>query len=109
MRPDSAIAGASRRDGRLLHAEDLRFCGKVAATLEKPGVTGGAIAMVTLLLVHADAADLIDPLRRATGDRGGVSAIRSSADDRLVAHLTAEAGLGCGAPWCRPSTAAVVF
>ncbi len=82
-----------RRGGRLLHAEDLRLCGDIDETLRKTGVTGGAIAMATLLLVHADAADLVEPLRADIGNQGGVSAIQSSAGDRLVARVTAESGM----------------
>lgn len=82
-----------RRGGRLLHAEDLRLSGEIDETLQKTSVTGGAIAMATLLLVHADAADLVEPLRSDIGDQGGVSAISSSAGDRLVARVTAESGM----------------
>ena len=81
-----------RRGGRLLHAEDLRMRGDIEPTLRRHSVTGGAIAIATLLLVHSDVADLIEPLRRAIGESGGVSAIRSSAGDRLVARLTAGSG-----------------
>ena len=81
------------RGGRLLHAEDFRIEGDAQALLAKPSVTGGDIAFATLLLVHPDAGDLVEPLRRLIGPSGGVSAIRSRAGDRLVLRVVAPSGL----------------
>lgn len=83
-----------RRGGRLLHAEDLRLSGDMATLLAKNSVTGGAIAMATLLFVHKDAADLVEPLRALLpANQCGVSAIRSSAGERLVIRAVAPGGL----------------
>jgi urease accessory protein len=81
-----------RLDGRLLHAEDLRLDGDVAALLNRGSTTRGAIAMATLLLVHRDAADLVEPARRLLGPDAGASAIRSSAGSRLVVRMVAPCG-----------------
>lgn len=79
----------------MLHAEDLRLSGEIDETLRKTSVTGGAIAMATLLLVHADAADVVEPMRADIGDQGGVSAICSSAGNRLVARAESGMTLRC--------------
>ncbi len=82
-----------RRGGRLLHAEAFRLEGDAQAMLARPSVSGGKVAVATLLLVHPDAEALVDPLRRILGNAGGVSAMRSAAGDRLVARLVADSGL----------------
>jgi len=82
-----------RRGGRLLHAEDIRISGDIQALLAGNSVTNGAIAMATLLFVHPDVGDLVDPLRRLLPGSGcGVSAIRSSAGERLVIRAVAADG-----------------
>jgi urease accessory protein len=81
-----------RRGGKLLHAEDFHLSGDSETLLAKASVTGGRIALATILLVHPDVADLVDPLRQLLGSNGGVSAIRSSAGDRLVIRTIAASG-----------------
>ncbi|MCR9136695.1 MAG: urease accessory protein UreD [Alphaproteobacteria bacterium] len=83
-----------RRDGRLLHAEDLRLSGDMGTLLAKNSVTGSAIAMATLLFVHKAAGDLVEPLRALLpATQCGVSAIRSSVGERLVIRAVAPGGL----------------
>ena len=53
-----------RRDGSLIHAENLRLSGDVAQALDLPAVTGGDIAVATVLLACAEAEALVTPLRR---------------------------------------------
>lgn len=83
-----------RRDGRLLHSEDLKLSGDIQALLAKSSVTGGSIAMATMLFVHPDVSEQVEPLRRLLAPDGcGVSAIRSSAGDRLIIRAVAPGGL----------------
>lgn len=83
-----------RRGGRLLHAEDLRLSGDIQALLARNSVTKGGIAMATLLFVHPDVGDLVDPLRRLLPATGcGISVIRSSAGERLIIRAVAADGL----------------
>ena len=81
------------RHGRLLHAEDTRLEGGVHDILRRAATMSGATAMATLLLVHANAADMIGPVRSMLGPNGGASAIRSSAGERLIVRIVAENGL----------------
>lgn len=69
---DEGVAPASlndqwrvRRNGQLVYAEALRLSGELAATLDRPAIAGGARASALALLVAPEAADLVDPLRRA--------------------------------------------
>ena len=78
-----------RRNGRLLHAEDASFTGSISEKLQRTAVMGGNIAMATLLAVHEDVADWVEPLREGLGAESGVSAITSSAGNRLVMRMTA--------------------
>ena len=59
-----------RRGGTLIHAEDFRIGPDIAATLQRPAVTGGALAVATLLLVSPQAEDLLDKVRAIIGDPG---------------------------------------
>lgn len=80
------------RDGRILHAEETRLEGDIAALLNRGTTTNGATALATVLLVHCDAADLVDPIRQMLGPDAGVSAVRSSAGSRLVVRMVAPGG-----------------
>ena len=73
-RPESAegISPASlndqwriRSNGQLVYAEAVRLSGELAATLDRPAIAGGARAAALALLVAPDAADRVEPLRRA--------------------------------------------
>lgn len=90
-----------RRGGRLLHAEDFRMSGNMGTLLARPAIAGGNIAVATVLVVHPDVADWVDPLRRvlcppdrdsALNPNAGVSAICSPAGERLVIRMMAESG-----------------
>lgn len=59
-----------RQGGVLIHAEDFRLGPDIAATLQRPAVTGGALAVATLLLVSPQAEDLLDKVRAIIGDPG---------------------------------------
>ncbi len=78
-----------RRNGRLVHAEDFAVSRNVAATLLRSAVTGGAIAVATVLLVVDDAADHLDAARRIIGDQGGASAWEVRKSGKLLAKLFA--------------------
>jgi urease accessory protein len=78
-----------RRNGRLLHAEDFAVSGNIATTLLRSAVTGGAIAVATVLLVVDDAADRLDAARRIIGDQGGASAWEVRKSGKLLAKLFA--------------------
>lgn len=64
-----------RRDGRLVHAEALRFAGS-AAELARPAVLAGAGAMATVILASCDADAMLAPVRRLLPDGAGASVIR---------------------------------
>lgn len=78
-----------RRDGRLIHAEDLRLNGDIAGQLARPAVLGGKRAMATVLLVGAEPERLLDPARAIIGDDGGASAWGG----KFLARLVADTGL----------------
>ncbi len=61
-------------DGALLHAEDFLIDGTIAGTMQQAGVTGGAGAFATVLLISPDAEDFVDRARDIVGEAGGVSA-----------------------------------
>jgi urease accessory protein len=52
-----------RRGGRLVLAEDVRLEGRIADTLSRPAVAGGARALATFLHVAADAEQRLDAAR----------------------------------------------
>ena len=81
-----------RRNGRLLHAEDLRLEGDIVGRTGRKTATQGNLAMATVLLVHRDAADMVEAVRRLLGPLAGASAIRSSTGDRLVVRIVAADG-----------------
>jgi urease accessory protein len=75
------------RNGKLVHAEDFAVGPDVAATLSRSAVTGGMIAVATVLLVADDAADHLDAVRRIIGDQGGASAWELAGTGKLLARL----------------------
>ena len=82
-----------RVDGRLVHAEDFAVGPDVAAALSWPAVTGGAVAVATVLLVARDAADRLDAARAIVGgDGGGASAWQVGGTGKLLARLVAADG-----------------
>ncbi|MER9297796.1 urease accessory protein UreD [Mesorhizobium sp. M0621] len=81
-----------RQDGFLIHAEDFRIGPDIAATLDRPAVAGGAIAMATLLLVSLRAEALLDPVLGIVGDQGSASAWSVKKSGKLLARLYAGDG-----------------
>jgi urease accessory protein len=78
-----------RRNGRLVHAEDFSIGPDVADTLSRSAVTGGAIAVATVLKVSDDAADQLEAARTVVGEDGGVSAWTVAESGKLLARLFA--------------------
>jgi urease accessory protein len=77
------------RNGKLVHAEEFAIGPDVAATLSRSAVTGGAIAVATVLLVADDAADHLEAARRTVGGEGGASAWEVEKSGKLLARLFA--------------------
>ncbi|TPI64245.1 urease accessory protein UreD [Mesorhizobium sp. B3-1-3] len=84
-----------RQGGALIHAEDFRVGPDIAATLRRPAVAGGALAVATLLLVSPQAESLLEPARAIIGDPlmgGGASFWRVGRSGKLLARLCAGDG-----------------
>lgn len=79
-----------RRDARLLLHDAIRLDGKMAATLDRAAVGGGARAVATLVYVAPDAADRLDMLR--TAFPASVEAGASCWDGMVVARMLARDG-----------------
>lgn len=79
-----------KRGGRLVHAEDFALGPDVHATLARNAVTGGSIAVATLLLVAADAEALLADARHIIGRDGGASAWTVAGTGKLLARLVAQ-------------------
>ena len=78
-----------RRDGRLIHAEEMRLEGAVAEISEARAVLSGARAFATVLFCGEAAEAQLEPARRLlSGADGGVSQWRG----KLVARLAAPDG-----------------
>ncbi|MGV8840172.1 MAG: urease accessory protein UreD [Bauldia sp.] len=78
-----------RQGGRLVHADDVRMSGAVAALGQRAAVLAGAGAMASLVYIAEDAGRHTDAVRLALGERGGASAWNG----KLVARVVAEDGL----------------
>ncbi|GLS29993.1 urease accessory protein [Mesorhizobium albiziae] len=78
-----------RRNGRLIHAEDFAIGPDVAGTLSRAAVTGGDIAVATVLLICDDAPERLEAARAIVGDEGGVSAWSVGQSGKLLARLFA--------------------
>jgi urease accessory protein len=88
--------------GALIHAEDFRIGPDIAATLQRPAATGGALAVATLLLVSPQAESLLEPARAiigdpavdgpVIGDGGGASFWSVGRSGKLLARLCAGDG-----------------
>lgn len=78
-----------RRGGRLVFAEAARLSGELAETLARPAVAGGGRASALVLLLTANASELVEPLRRVLeGDlcETGVSAWDGLLAARMLAR-----------------------
>ncbi|OCW55523.1 urease accessory protein UreD [Hoeflea olei] len=85
-----------RRDGRLLHAEEMRLGPDVAAALRRAAVAGGGTAMATLVMVAPEAEAKLAAVRELIGASGGAShmpmRLAGSAPDetgKLLARIVA--------------------
>lgn len=76
-----------RRDGRLVHGEDIRIGPDADAMLARRAVAGGDLAVATVLLVSADAERLLDEARAIVGEAGGVSFWTVAGTGKLLARL----------------------
>jgi urease accessory protein len=79
-----------RRNGRLVHAEDFAIGPGIADTLSRSAVTGGAIAVATVLLLSDSATDRLQAAREIAGEESGVSAWTVAGTGKLLARLFAE-------------------
>lgn len=62
-----------RLDGRLAHAENMRLGPHIAATLARPAVAGGGLAMATVLMIAPEAEARLPAVRQVIGKSGGAS------------------------------------
>ena len=81
-----------RQGGRLVHGEDFAIGPDLEAALARPAVTGGAIAIATVLLVSPDAETLLPQVREIIGGEGGASAWNVAGSGKLLARLFAGDG-----------------
>jgi urease accessory protein len=83
-----------RQSGRLVHAEAFSIGPDLAATLARPAVAGGAVAVATVLLVSHEAETFLRQAREIIGDEGGVSFWTAGGTGKLLARLVAGDGYG---------------
>ena len=76
-----------RQDGRLVHAEAFSIGPDLAATLARPAVAGGAVAIANVLLVSPDAETFLPEVRKIVGEEGGVSFWSVGGTGKLLARL----------------------
>jgi len=82
-----------RKNGVLLHAENLRLSGDVAELTHETAVLGGQVAFATLFYTGADCEQLVDKLRSLIGSAdGGASYYQVAGEDKLIARLVAPDG-----------------
>ena len=78
-----------RREGKLVHAEDMRLEGAIADTLARPAVLAGHRTMASVVYCGDDAEMHLGKARAAIGEAGGASAFAG----KLVARITAADGM----------------
>lgn len=86
-----------RRNGRIVHAENMALSGDVAKSLARAAVANGAGAVASVLLVSPDAEARLEAVRGLIGDAGGASAWSVSsgqggATGKLLARIIGEDG-----------------
>ena len=82
-----------RKNGVLLHAENLRLSGDIAGLTQELAVLGGQVAFATLFYTGADCEQQVDTLRSLIGGiGGGVSRYQVAGEDKLIARLVAPDG-----------------
>jgi urease accessory protein len=83
-----------RQGGRLVHAEAFSIGPDLAATLARPAVAGGAVAVATVLLVSPDAETFLSQAREIVGEEGGASFWTVGGTGKLLARLVTGDGYG---------------
>lgn len=82
-----------RKNGALLHAENLRLSGDIAGLTQERAVLGGQVAFATVFYTGADCELHLDKLRGLIGGvGGGVSCYRVAGEEKLIARLVAADG-----------------
>jgi urease accessory protein len=82
-----------RRNGALLHAENLRLNGDIAVLTQEAATLGGQVAFATLFYSAGDCEQHVEKLRTLIGaTSGGVSHYQVGGQDKLVARLVAADG-----------------
>lgn len=75
-----------RREGRLIHADDIVLRGAISLLAARTAVLAGAGAMATIIGVTNEPDRLLDAVRVALGEWGGASAFGGKLVARVVAH-----------------------
>jgi urease accessory protein len=93
-----------RRAGRLLLHDTIRLEGDVAATMQRPGIAGGARAVAALVHVSPDAENALDALREALASHNPPLPLAGEVAERSEAGEGAARGktLTRDAPASRP-------
>lgn len=82
-----------RKNGMLLHAENLRLSGDIAGLTHDIAVLGGQVAFATLFYTGASCEQHVEKLRSLIGGiGGGVSHYHVAGEDKLIARLVAPDG-----------------
>jgi urease accessory protein len=82
-----------RKAGILLHAENLRLNGDIAALTQETATLGGQVAFATLFYTGMDCEQQLAKLRALIGGaNGGVSHYHVAGQDKLIARLVAADG-----------------
>lgn len=81
-----------RRDGKLVHAEELALGPDLAAQQSRRAVANGGSAFATVILVSEAAEALLEPVRDIIGEEGGASFWQVGGTGKLLARLVSEDG-----------------
>lgn len=82
-----------RKGGVLLHAENLRLNGDIAALTQETATLGGQVAFATLFYSGMDCEQQVEKLRALVGGaNGGISHYQVAGQDKLIARLAAADG-----------------
>ena len=82
-----------RRQGKLIHAEDLRVAGDIAGTINQPFTADGDAAMATVLLVSPGAEGHLLDVRKILNDTGDTNKSGASVwNGKLLARVIAKDG-----------------
>jgi urease accessory protein len=82
-----------RKNGVLLHAENLRLNDDIAALTQETATLGGNVAFATLFYSGMDCEQQVEKLRAlVAGASGGISHYQVAGQDKLIARLVAADG-----------------